>query len=403
MGPERFGIYSYVFALTTILAIPAQMGLPRLVVRETSRAHVHEDWARMLGVWRWAGASALILSSVVSGVAIGCAIFARNEFESSELETFYWGLALMVLIALSRIRGAVLEGLRRVVLGQVADNVVRPFSFIVMVVVFVSVFSDGELSSAAAMALHVVAAGLALAVGTWYMTRNYPAGIRVVPAPIYEGRDWFSATLPLALVSALQQVNTYADIVMLGIFSSAEDVGAYRLAAQGGMLVVFGLQIVSMFLAPYISRIHAQNDIIRLQMLATWAARFSLVIALLAVVILWGWGGYLLVWFFGEQYLVAYEPMMLLALGQAINAFFGPTGVILSMTGYAQDAARGVAVAAVCNIVLNLILIPCFGMVGAATATAVTLAIWNFLLWGSVRRRLGISCTPFVGIGARGT
>lgn len=44
LGAEGFGVYSFIFALVTILAIPAQMGLLNLVVRETAKAQVAERW-----------------------------------------------------------------------------------------------------------------------------------------------------------------------------------------------------------------------------------------------------------------------------------------------------------------------------------------------------------------------
>jgi O-antigen/teichoic acid export membrane protein len=52
--------------------------------------------------------------------------------------------------------------------------------------------------------------------------------------------------------------------------------------------------------------------------------------------------------------------------------------------------SKGVAAAASANILLNLVLIPWFGIPGAATAAALSLVIWNALLWRSVRRHLSI-------------
>ena len=47
LGPEGYGTYAYVFALVAIMAIPAQFGLSNLVIRETARAHVKEQWGKM--------------------------------------------------------------------------------------------------------------------------------------------------------------------------------------------------------------------------------------------------------------------------------------------------------------------------------------------------------------------
>ena len=102
-------------------------------------------------------------------------------------------------------------------------------------------------------------------------------------------------------------------------------------------------------------------------------------------------GGLLIRVIFGVEYQPAHVPLSILALGQLVNACFGLVGMLLTMTSHEQATARGLALAAGLNIVLNLLLIPSFGIGGAAAATALSLAAWNLLLWNSARRLLGIN------------
>jgi len=77
----------------------------------------------------------------------------------------------------------------------------------------------------------------------------------------------------------------------------------------------------------------------------------------------------------------------------------GSVGALLNMTGHERDTLRGVAIAAVANVVLGLALIPLFGLEGAALATAATLIIWNLLLrqavWGRIRIETMAFSLPF--------
>src|SRR5690554_7702772 len=50
LGPEQYGVYSYVLAIVSILAIPAMFGLPSWIVRETAKAEVKHEWGKMGGV-----------------------------------------------------------------------------------------------------------------------------------------------------------------------------------------------------------------------------------------------------------------------------------------------------------------------------------------------------------------
>jgi O-antigen/teichoic acid export membrane protein len=81
----------------------------------------------------------------------------------------------------------------------------------------------------------------------------------------------------------------------------------------------------------------------------------------------------------------------------------GSVAQLLNMTGHERDMARGVVIAAISNIVLNAVLIPPFGMQGAAIATATTLLIWNYLLYRDVKYRLGIETIAITikGLGFR--
>ncbi len=126
LGPAGYGVYAYVFALVSLMAVPAELGLPHLVVRETARAHVHEQWGLMRGLWRWAALASGVLAVAIAVVAGGLAWGLADGFSSLQLATFAWGLLLVPLIALGNLAGAAVRGLRHVLLGQLPGLVLRP-------------------------------------------------------------------------------------------------------------------------------------------------------------------------------------------------------------------------------------------------------------------------------------
>src|SRR5690606_16348901 len=100
LGVEEFGVYSFIFPLVTILAIPAQMGLPNLVVRETAKAQVAERWDVIKGLWRWSTLMAVGMSTVLVVVGSLTAFVLADSITSLHMQTFWWALALVPLIAL---------------------------------------------------------------------------------------------------------------------------------------------------------------------------------------------------------------------------------------------------------------------------------------------------------------
>jgi O-antigen/teichoic acid export membrane protein len=93
--------------------------------------------------------------------------------------------------------------------------------------------------------------------------------------------------------------------------------------------------------------------------------------------------------------------LVILCVGQLVNASIGSVGSLLNMTGHERDTMMSVIVGASVNVVLNLVLTPQFGPIGAAIATTVTLIVWNLIMWHKVSTRIGISPSPFYRLRSR--
>src|SRR5690606_28509499 len=122
LGPEQYGIYSYVLAIASILAIPAMFGLPSLIVRETAKSEVKQTWGLMRGLWHWANSIALFFSFIIALIAVVILWFNRDSLSEMQFLTYAWGIAFIPLSALAALRGASLRGLRKVIQGQLPEQ-----------------------------------------------------------------------------------------------------------------------------------------------------------------------------------------------------------------------------------------------------------------------------------------
>lgn len=391
LGPEGYGIYSYVFALISLLAVPAQLGLPTLAVRETAKAQANEHWGTMRGLWRWTSLAVGVLSVALAIVALGVAWLFADRFTTVQFTTFALGLLLVPLVALGNLRGAALRGLQRVVVGQLPELVLRPGLLILFLLAALLYLPQGSLTPVYAMGLHTVAAAVAFVVGAGLLWRLRPSELAAAPALMIDSRAWISAAVPLALIAGMRLINHHTDLLMLGLFANAEQVGIYKVVLAGAALVALGLGAVNMVVAPSLARLHAQGDRARLQQLVTLSIRAILLLALPLVLVFILFGEDILGLIFGAEYTPGYKPLVILALGQLVNAATGPVGALLNMTGHERDTLRGIGVAAAINIALNAFLIPFYGMIGAAIATTVSLTTWNIMLCYLARLRLGVT------------
>ena len=391
LGPEGYGVYSYVFALLSLLAVPAQMGIPSLVVRETARAQAASDWAAMRGIWRWSGrlVGGIALLLLIVGGSIAW-VFA-NRFTENELATFAWGMLLVPIIALGNLRGAALRGLRKLMQGQLPEYVLRPGIFILLLgCAFLYLAPDGQLSAADAMGLHAGAALAAFAVGAWLLWRARPPGLIQTAGVSFQSRQWAASVVPFGLIAAMQLGNKHADTLVLGYFGSAADVGIYRVAVQASTLVAFGFQAATMVMAPHIARLYAQGKTAQLQKLVT-ASSWVIFLSSLPVTCVFVWFGKdLLSLMFGPEYVAGHLALSILAVSRLLANAVGPVSTLLSMSGHERITAAAVSAGAACNLVLNFLLIPRFGVTGAAAASAISLVAWHVLMWRMATRKLGI-------------
>lgn len=390
LGPDQYGIYSYVFAIVSLLAVPAEFGLSHLVVRETARADAQRDWAAMRGVWIWASTATAVFSISIGLVAV-CAIwFFRGNLSVTHIRTLAWGLILIPLMSLGKLRGAALRGLRYVALSQLPESVIRPALLVISVQCISYILPETKLTSDTTMMVHVLSSVAAFTLGGWLLWRSRPRELDTESAPKFESARWLRSALPLALLTSTQLVNKYADVLILGIFHSAEEVGVYNIVLQGATLVVFGQQVSNLVLAPQFARLHSLGDGRNLQRLIRVGAVTGLVTSLPVAVAFLTFGEQILTRLFGPEYAGGWKALSILAVGEVANATLGQVAHLLNMTGHERQTGKAFLVSALVNIGLNFLLIPRYGMSGAAFATSTSLLVWNCILW-RYARNMGVA------------
>ncbi len=400
MGAVQFGYFTYSVSLVSLLTVPTSLGLPNLLIRFLAAYRAEGRWGLMHGLLVRTNQAVLAVSVVVALLALAVIWPQRNALPALDPPTFLVSLLLLPLAALNALRGASLRGLHHVVLGQLPEDLVRPAMLIVLVLV-VWLLTSVELGATTVVWLQVAATLTAFGVGWLLLLGRIPQEVRRAPRET-ELRIWFRAALPLLALGGMQIVNQRTDIVILGIFEGPAQVGIYQVVGRGSSLVGFALMAVNTAVAPEFARLFAQGRMERLQRIVTVSTRAILAFTVPTAAAMVFLGRWALETIFGPGFGAGAPALTILSLAQIVNAGMGSVGFLLNMTGHEADSAKGFLVGAVLNIVLNLVLVPRFGMVGAAVATASSMAVWNVLLGFWVYKRLRIYPSIFAPGHARG-
>lgn len=386
MGTTGYGVYAFVFAGASLLAMPLQLGVPTLLLRQASAYEARAEWGLLRGLLRRSDQALLAAAVALALVAAVVLPFVRDPAGGGMRGTILWSVLLVPAVALGNARGATLRGLHHVAEGLLPEQLIRPAGFLLLVALAAAA---GGLTAPVATACHAAAALGALAAGAWMLRRRLPpAYARAEPA--YDDRAWLRSIGPLSALAGVQACLQQFDVFVLGLYAAPDDVALYRVALQGATLVVFTQNAVNVALGPQVARSWATGDLDRLQRLLARSSRLALATGLVPVLVFVLAGRPLLGAVFGPGYVPAYAALLIVAVGELVNVASGSVGLALNMTGHEKDALRGMAAAGALNVVLNLLLIPRFGMEGAAVAMAISLAAWNLLLSLFLYRRTGL-------------
>lgn len=384
LGVEQYGVYSLAMSIVALLSVPAEFGLPQLVTREVAVARTNKNWGHLIGVFRWADRTIGFMSVALALLVVGGLLVGYGTEAKGLAATLMWGVLLVPLVALGKVRGAALRALNHIVKGQLPDLFVRPALFAAVLAIGLMLL-EGSIRATTAMSLHVAAAAMAFILAVVLLRRQLPTQAATA-SPVTHGRAWFGSALPLALTEGLRIAQASGAILVLGLLSTVGDVGLYKVANSVAIMCVMPMSLLNVVVAPLLAQLFAEGNVAKLQRTTSYAAAAMFGGGLLLSLPLFVAGRPILELVFGAEYGDAVLPLLLLCGGQVVSAFSGPNSTLLNMTGHERRVTRAFVASLVINLVVAAASIPSLGVVGAALGSVAGSLVWNGLLWLDSRK-----------------
>ncbi|MGD1704415.1 flippase [Dapis sp. BLCC M229] len=373
MGKTEYGIYEYVLSWSLVLAIPASLGLPRAVLRFISEYRVREEWAELWG---------LLLSSWQFTVGIGLLLclgtteiisFLDRHHSFPYASVLLVGIWLVPLQALIQLQEDMVRGVDNIPLAYGPSKILWPL-FVLGSGFFLfhqnHCLTGIQMTRMALVTLLIV---VVFQVGClWFKLKEEIGQIK----PVYKPRQWLLVALPLFLNRTFEILLTQTDIIMVGVLVGAGAVGIYSAAAKTALWTAFFLHSINLATTPAYAILYAQGDREELQKVVAKVTLWIFVPSVTIAIILAIFAQPILS-IFGPEFLVSHWSLKILIIGYLVDFLCGPVGNLMVMTGYQNQAVVVSGFCAFMNVGLNAILIPQFGVEGAAISTTLTLVTWN--------------------------
>lgn len=381
----EFGIFGFVVALATILAIPTSAGLPMLLTREVAGYSQKGDWSSYRGIVRSAHAWVIAATLLVGvGLAAWWAFVSPDGGTPSLV-----ALVLIPILGFTSIRTGILKGLGRPMLAEAPVQILQP---LVLVAGYLGLAWFGYSTASKALWWYALTSMTICALAAVALRYVVSKRSRGVTPNLSESPRWRKALVPFALISAATVLSAQIAILLLGFFGQQEGVALLRVAERGAQLVAFPLAFVASILGPYVVNAMNSGRSEDLAKVARLSARLSLAISLPVALALLLFGEWLIGLTFGAPYdQLSYEPMAILIGAQIFSVLLGNGGVLLAMAGQERATVYGLLLGIIAISLCGILLVETHGAVGGALAAGSGIAVSKLYFFIAVRRRLGIS------------
>ncbi|MFB6199735.1 MAG: flippase [Candidatus Nanohaloarchaea archaeon] len=384
LGPESYGVFVQGLALVQAAAIISLFGLHMSLPRFLSYYRGREK-ENLIGETAGTAVSIVIPSAVIvssilylSSGRISSAIFSEPALVRP-LQLF----ALSVVpISLFYLAVGFIRGRQNARYKVYLDDLLFPGLELVFILVFFGLGYGVE----GAVYAYLIASLVVMAASYWFYRELSDSDLAV---SIGTAKKLLLFSWPLFILTVLTMASKWIDVLMMGWLKESVQVGVYEVAfAVAGSLGLFLSSLSYMFL-PVISELYGEEEVGEILGLYRTSTRWILMPVLPLVAGMLIFPSEILHVLFGESYVAGALALAILSLGYLFHVAVGPAGNILLASGKTRLLTLGMLSLTAVDVVLNLLLIPRYGMVGAAVAMTSGLLAGNTVLLLFAMREMG--------------
>ena len=421
LGAEYLGIYALVIAVVQIAEVVATGGLDSGLLRFVNIRGEERKKSTIASGMRMGlffSITVLMVLSLASGSI--ARVFHGNELFRMAVIAAACAIPLNVMTSLA---AHAIQGYRQLLPKMIATQLIAPAALLISMVVIR--YAAGK---EAALLVPFIPVALMSLLWIWPRLRRV-SGIRVHDLMhARHDRELLKMALPLMAISLFSMMTHWLDVVMLGFLCDTRTVGLYQPAARTAGVIRSVLLAFAGIAAPMIADFHGRGQVQEIQRLYDLVTRWIIMIVIPPALILLIIPGQVL-GIFGPSFTAGAPALVMLCATALMQAFFGLGSTVLAMTGLERISFINQWAAFLLQAVLHLLLIPLYGLNGAALSSLIVMAllsvarmvelhyalrlrplgikVWKPLLAGAFSGAVLLICkpwistlSPFQGLGA---
>lgn len=386
LGPGSLGAFTISFSVMQLIAVFALLGLDNLLIRKVAAAKAENDADALRNAYFTSFSITTLSSLLLAGVFFFMAPFLSvSVFDKPALtEHFRMISYALPFFVFTTIHAAGFRGAKHMMGFTLFKTLVPLLNCLVIVM---SWYLNLSVTPVSAFTFSVVLLAAGYAIAWWKFNGFFRSTTGFVSQ---NWKDTLHHSLPMMITGSIFFVLNWVDNLVIGIFWPEADVGFYDAAFKISSVSAAVLMAINAIQAPLFAEFHSLNEQQKLKAVVFRSTRLLFYASFPITLFLIVFPDWILS-FFGGDFSRAALSLQILSFGNFVNCITGSVGILLMMTGHQRIYNTIVMIAAVISILLNFILVPRFGIEGAAIASSFSKILWNVGALWVVYKKLNIT------------
>jgi O-antigen/teichoic acid export membrane protein len=385
-GAETMGVFAFTITTLAILSTIGTLGFGTAIVRfiaeygsQNRQDSVREIHTRMSKL-------AVIFSLILSIVFYFLSPFIARSIFHKEYLTFYFRIISLAIVpmVLININSQSLRAIKKIKAYSFFQDI-SPSLSACTILIFLLFFTKEQSILFIAYIVGLFASAIACS-AMW--KKNAPSK-ELKGSNNVKLKTILRTSIPILLISLTSFFMNWIDIFMLGKFRTEVDIGIYNVASKVASLTTMTLIAINSIAAPKFAEFYGKGDMKGLGRIVKQSTKliFWTSFPILCLIFI---TPSLMLGIFGKDFQSGSYALRMLTFGQFINAISGSVGLILLMTAKERVFHKIIMTTAVINFALNYLLIPKYGINGAAFVSMLSTIFWNLTSVFYIKRYLHI-------------
>lgn len=372
LSPHDYGFFYSIFTVITFFIFIQQLGLGRALIKFISEFKAKKQYDKIKTSIVSSFTFMFLAAVIISGIFLLLSSYLAENYFRDPLAAKV--LSILVLYILFNsflvIVNASLQGLQRMTIY----SFIGPTKNLVVLLLILLFFSLGKGLFSPVFA-YVLMFPITFLIFLPFVLKYFPFFKYKVKNFKSTSKKLLLFGLPLLLSGFGSKIIADSDTLMLTFFRTFEEVGIYNVVLPSALVFLFFSSSISAVLFPMVSELWTKKDKKRLQGALKFLYKYTFAALTPLMLSVFVFASLFIKIFFGSEYVAGAPAFQILLIGVLFFILASVNNTVLAGIGKPVLVIKIISFVAVLNIILNFILIPSLGIVGAALATAVSYLI----------------------------